>query len=208
MFESHAQSPFGLNKLSARLDRSRVMSGKVKQKSSATAADSSTQSINEKILKECHTLYIDPDNGELIFLILQGEVVWILPVQFHKGMGRWISVISFIYSRLGTFHILGQLPIKLYSSCFIFYLKNIRQSLSNEILTWRFLSMTCSKIRMTRLACSKYNPVWSIQTGLRDFFLYSLVVIPSDRISTFYLTTSWQTIKKEIFFSCIEQEQW
>lgn len=63
MFESHAQSPFGLNKLSARLDRSRVMSGKVKQKSSATAADSSTQSINEKILKECHTLYIDPDNG-------------------------------------------------------------------------------------------------------------------------------------------------
>uniref|UniRef100_A0A8W8JXW3 G domain-containing protein n=1 Tax=Magallana gigas TaxID=29159 RepID=A0A8W8JXW3_MAGGI len=39
------------------------MSGKVKQKSSATAADSSTQSINEKILKECHTLYIDPDNG-------------------------------------------------------------------------------------------------------------------------------------------------
>lgn len=43
------------------------MSGKVKQKSSATAADSSTQSINEKILKECHTLYIDPDNGELIF---------------------------------------------------------------------------------------------------------------------------------------------
>lgn len=184
------------------------MSGKVKQKSSATAADSSTQSINEKILKECHTLYIDPDNGELIFLILQGEVVWILPVQFHKGMGRWISVISFIYSRLGTFHILGQLPIKLYSSCFIFYLKNIRQSLSNEILTWRFLSMTCSKIRMTRLACSKYNPVWSIQTGLRDFFLYSFVVIPSDRISTFYLTTSWQTIKKEIFFSCIEQEQW
>lgn len=67
LFESHAQSPFGLNKLSARLDRSRVMSGKVKQKSSATAADSSTQSINEKILKECHTLYIDPDNGELIF---------------------------------------------------------------------------------------------------------------------------------------------
>lgn len=51
------------------------MSGKVKQKSSATAADSSTQSINEKILKECHTLYIDPDNGELIFSYLQGEAV-------------------------------------------------------------------------------------------------------------------------------------
>ncbi|XP_062590827.1 uncharacterized protein LOC134252378 [Saccostrea cucullata] len=39
------------------------MSGKVKQKSSATAADSSTQSTNEKILKECHFLYTEPDNG-------------------------------------------------------------------------------------------------------------------------------------------------
>lgn len=119
LFESHAQSPFGLNKLSARLDRSRVMSGKVKQKSSATAADSSTQSINEKILKECHTLYIDPDNGELIFsYFARGGG---LNITFHKGMGRWISVISFIYSRLGTFHILGRLPIKIFSSCFIFY---------------------------------------------------------------------------------------
>ena len=65
---SHAQCPFGLHKLSARLDRSSVMSGKVKQKTSATAADSSTQSTNEKILKECHNLYVDPDNGKLIFL--------------------------------------------------------------------------------------------------------------------------------------------
>jgi len=40
------------------------MSGKVRQKTSANAADSSTQSINEKILKECHGLYTDPDSGE------------------------------------------------------------------------------------------------------------------------------------------------
>lgn len=64
---SDLQYPFGHNKLSARLDRSGVMSGKVKQKSSGTAADSSTQSTNEKILKECHTLYTDPDNGKRNF---------------------------------------------------------------------------------------------------------------------------------------------
>ncbi|KAL4223617.1 hypothetical protein ACF0H5_017086 [Mactra antiquata] len=41
----------------------RKMSGKVRQKTSANAADTSTQSINEKILKECHGLYTDPDSG-------------------------------------------------------------------------------------------------------------------------------------------------
>ncbi|XP_060560458.1 uncharacterized protein LOC132720355 isoform X1 [Ruditapes philippinarum] len=39
------------------------MSGKLRQKTSANAADSTTQSINEKILRECHSLYTDPDSG-------------------------------------------------------------------------------------------------------------------------------------------------
>ncbi|XP_052247056.1 uncharacterized protein LOC127855478 [Dreissena polymorpha] len=39
------------------------MSGKVRQKTSANAADSATQNINEKILKECHGLYTDPESG-------------------------------------------------------------------------------------------------------------------------------------------------
>ncbi|XP_055862327.1 uncharacterized protein LOC106058288 isoform X1 [Biomphalaria glabrata] len=42
------------------------MSGKikqVKQKSSANAAETTTQSLNEKILRECHGLYMDPENG-------------------------------------------------------------------------------------------------------------------------------------------------
>lgn len=106
LFESHAQSPFGLNKLSARLDRSRVMSGKVKQKSSATAADSSTQSINEKILKECHTLYIDPDNGELIFfLFCKGRRFEYYPCNFTRAWaGEFPSFHSFIAdSALFTF---------------------------------------------------------------------------------------------------------
>ncbi|XP_071179595.1 uncharacterized protein [Mytilus edulis] len=39
------------------------MSGKVRQRTSANAADSATQSVNEKILKECHSLYTEPENG-------------------------------------------------------------------------------------------------------------------------------------------------
>lgn len=40
------------------------MSGKVKvPRSSANPADTATQSLNERILKECHLLYIDPENG-------------------------------------------------------------------------------------------------------------------------------------------------
>ncbi|XP_048252036.1 uncharacterized protein LOC125380037 [Haliotis rufescens] len=39
------------------------MSGKVKSRTAANAADAATQSVNERILKECHTLYIDPENG-------------------------------------------------------------------------------------------------------------------------------------------------
>ena len=42
------------------------MSGKVKQRTAANQ-DSHTLSINERILKECHTLYIDPDNGKTYF---------------------------------------------------------------------------------------------------------------------------------------------
>jgi hypothetical protein len=45
------------------------MSGKVKQRTSANAADSATQSVNEKILRECHSLYTDPDNGEFLLYI-------------------------------------------------------------------------------------------------------------------------------------------
>ena len=41
------------------------MSGKVRQRTSANAADSATQTVNERILKECHKVYTDPDNGEL-----------------------------------------------------------------------------------------------------------------------------------------------
>jgi len=40
-----------------------MMSGKVKTRSSANAADNTTTSLNEKILKECHNLYTDPENG-------------------------------------------------------------------------------------------------------------------------------------------------
>ena len=43
------------------------MSGKVRQRAAANTADSATLSTNEKILKECHSVYTDPDNGEYIF---------------------------------------------------------------------------------------------------------------------------------------------
>ncbi|XP_069194344.1 uncharacterized protein [Procambarus clarkii] len=39
------------------------MSGKVKQRSAANTAEAATVTVNEKILKECHDLYTDPDNG-------------------------------------------------------------------------------------------------------------------------------------------------
>jgi len=39
------------------------MSGKVRQKTAANVAESVTLSLNERILKECHTLYTEPDNG-------------------------------------------------------------------------------------------------------------------------------------------------
>jgi hypothetical protein len=39
------------------------MSGKVRQKTAANVAESVTLSLNERILKECHTLYTDAENG-------------------------------------------------------------------------------------------------------------------------------------------------
>ena len=41
------------------------MSGKVRHRVAANAADSATLSVNERILKECHTLYTDPENGRI-----------------------------------------------------------------------------------------------------------------------------------------------
>ena len=40
-----------------------VFTGKVKQKSAANTIETTTTSLNEKILKECHQLYTDPEKG-------------------------------------------------------------------------------------------------------------------------------------------------
>ncbi|XP_050719227.1 uncharacterized protein LOC126999965 [Eriocheir sinensis] len=39
------------------------MSGKVKQRSAANTSESATTSVNERILKRCHSLYTDQENG-------------------------------------------------------------------------------------------------------------------------------------------------
>ncbi|KAK3867891.1 hypothetical protein Pcinc_026687 [Petrolisthes cinctipes] len=39
------------------------MSGKVKHRTAANTAEAATVTVNEKILKECHNLYTDADNG-------------------------------------------------------------------------------------------------------------------------------------------------
>lgn len=40
------------------------MSGRVKGRAGVSAAvEQATLSVNERILKECHTLYTEPDNG-------------------------------------------------------------------------------------------------------------------------------------------------
>lgn len=45
------------------------MSGKVsRQRAAANTAENHTLGVNEKILKECHTLYIEPENGEWCFI--------------------------------------------------------------------------------------------------------------------------------------------
>ena len=40
------------------------MAGKSRQKSAANVAESVTLSLNERILKDCHSLYTDAENGE------------------------------------------------------------------------------------------------------------------------------------------------
>ena len=43
------------------------MSGRVKARSGVSAAvEQATLSVNERILKECHTLYTEPDNGKAL----------------------------------------------------------------------------------------------------------------------------------------------
>jgi len=44
------------------------MAGKSRQKSAANVAESVTLSLNERILKDCHALYTDSENGEIIVL--------------------------------------------------------------------------------------------------------------------------------------------
>lgn len=41
------------------------MSGKVKHRTTANTVDAATISVNEKILRECHNLYTDAENGTL-----------------------------------------------------------------------------------------------------------------------------------------------
>lgn len=46
------------------------MSGKVKQRSAANTSESATTSVNERILKRCHSLYTDQENGVCAFIYL------------------------------------------------------------------------------------------------------------------------------------------
>lgn len=39
------------------------MSSRAKQRNAANSADSATLSVNERILRDCHSLYVDPENG-------------------------------------------------------------------------------------------------------------------------------------------------
>merc|ERR1712241_987519 len=50
-----------------------TMSGKVRQRTSANTADQASLTVNERILKECHTLYTEPDNGYRIGLVKIAE---------------------------------------------------------------------------------------------------------------------------------------
>ena len=40
------------------------MAGKSRQKTAANVVESVTLSLNERILKDCHALYTDSENGE------------------------------------------------------------------------------------------------------------------------------------------------
>ncbi|ROT71653.1 hypothetical protein C7M84_010012 [Penaeus vannamei] len=52
-----------LRQRSSAQHKSIIMSGKMKQRSAVNTAESATVSVNEKILRECHSLYTEPDNG-------------------------------------------------------------------------------------------------------------------------------------------------
>lgn len=41
------------------------MSGRVKQRNAANASDLATLSINERILKDIHSIYVEPDKGTI-----------------------------------------------------------------------------------------------------------------------------------------------
>lgn len=46
-----------------------TMSGKVRQRGATNPVDSATLSVNERILKECHSLYTDPENGKDCWMV-------------------------------------------------------------------------------------------------------------------------------------------
>ena len=45
------------------------MSGKIRSKTATSFADSVSLTVNERILKECHTLYTDPENGTIFNML-------------------------------------------------------------------------------------------------------------------------------------------
>ena len=77
------------------------MSGKVRQRAAANTADSATLSTNEKILKECHSVYTDPDNGECKFYeffhaLFSAQFmikIWVL-----TNLGNEIAILNIFYS--------------------------------------------------------------------------------------------------------------
>ena len=65
-----------------------VMSGRVKRQGGSSAAlEQATLSINERILKECHTLYTDPDKGKTIC-----KITHVLFFIGSKDTSRWICM--------------------------------------------------------------------------------------------------------------------
>ena len=79
---SHSSEPIRTEAILQIWHSQERMSGKVRQRTAANAAESATQTVNERILKECHTLYTDPENGKST--ISYPETVWILCIQTTK----------------------------------------------------------------------------------------------------------------------------
>lgn len=44
------------------------MSGKVKHRSAANTSEAATTSVNERILRRCHSLYTDQENGMYLYI--------------------------------------------------------------------------------------------------------------------------------------------